>query len=114
MSPEVSQGTEDAEGFLDAEEAVEGPFAVELDDGVAGLDAGGGDDVLAGVVAFAGAVPEEESMEERNRRLILRTAVLGFADLLGKRHWSVKGFKSSSVRACNGSNSRVGNAGQGC
>jgi hypothetical protein len=37
---------------------------VELDDGLAGLDAAGGDDVLAGVVAFACTVPEEGSVEE--------------------------------------------------
>jgi len=48
---------------------VEGPFAVELEDGpVVGDGAGeaaGGDDVLAGVVAFGGAGPEEEAVVER-------------------------------------------------
>ena len=47
---------------------MEGPFAVELEDGpVVGDGAGeaaGGDDVLAGVVAFGGAGPEEEAVVE--------------------------------------------------
>jgi len=30
---EVEEGEEDGEGFLHAEEAVKGPFSVELDDG---------------------------------------------------------------------------------
>lgn len=66
----VEEGEEDGEGLLHAEEAVEGPFAVELDDGggarvrrVVG-EAGVGYDVLAGVVAFGGAVPEEEGAVE--------------------------------------------------
>lgn len=49
---EVEEGEEDGEGLLHAEEAVEGPFAVELDDGFGGSDALVGDYVLAGVVAF--------------------------------------------------------------
>jgi hypothetical protein len=64
VGEEVAEGPEDAEGLLHAEEAVEGPLAVELDDGLAGLDAAVGDDVLAAVVALAGAVPEEEAVEE--------------------------------------------------
>jgi hypothetical protein len=53
---------------LDAQEAVEGPFAVELEDGLqvggfAGEAAGGGY-VLAGVVAFGWAIPEEEAALE--------------------------------------------------
>lgn len=64
VRPEVADGEEHGEGLLHAEEAVEGPFAVELDDVEVGGDAGGGDDVLAGVVAFGGAVPEEEAAEE--------------------------------------------------
>jgi len=51
---------------LHAEEAVKGPFAVKLDDGlevgrVTG-EAMRGDDVLAGVTTFGGAVPEEEAV----------------------------------------------------
>lgn len=64
VGEEVAEGPEDAEGLLHAEETVEGPLAVELDDGLAGLDAAVGDDVLAAVVALAGAVPEEEAVEE--------------------------------------------------
>lgn len=60
VRPEVGGGEKHREGFLDAEEACEGPFAVELDDGEGGGFAGGGDYVLASVVAFGGAVPEEE------------------------------------------------------
>ena len=64
VRPEVAEGEEDAEGLLHAEEAVEGPLAVELDDGEVGGDPFVGDDVLAGVVAFAGAGPEEETVKE--------------------------------------------------
>lgn len=60
MREEVQQGEEDGEGLLHAEEAVEGPFAVELNDGFQGGDACIGDDVLAGVVAFGSAIPEEK------------------------------------------------------
>jgi len=49
---EVEEGEEDGEGFLHAEEAVEGPFAVELDNWLRRSDALVGDYVLAGVVAF--------------------------------------------------------------
>lgn len=68
MGEEVEEGEDDAEGFLHAEETVEGPFAVELEDwltvgGFAG-EARVGDDVLAGVVAFGRAVPEEEAVLE--------------------------------------------------
>lgn len=61
MRPEVADREEHGEGFLHAHEAVKGPFAVELDDGEVGGDARAGDDVLAGVIAFGGAVPEEEA-----------------------------------------------------
>ncbi|KFY23002.1 hypothetical protein V493_06164 [Pseudogymnoascus sp. VKM F-4281 (FW-2241)] len=56
----VEEGEDDGEGLLHAEDAVEGPFAVELDDGEGRVlrDAQVGDYVLAGVVAFGGAGPE--------------------------------------------------------
>ena len=57
---EVEDGEEDGEGLLHSEEAVEGPFAVELHDRFRGRDALVGNYVLAGVVAFCWAVPEEE------------------------------------------------------
>jgi hypothetical protein len=47
---------------LHAEEAVERPLAVELHDGFRGCDALVGDYVLAGVVTFRGAIPEEQAM----------------------------------------------------
>lgn len=59
VRPEVGGREEHGDGLLHAEHAREGPFAVELDDGLVGGEAGGGDDALAGVVAFGGAVPEE-------------------------------------------------------
>ena len=66
MSQEVEQGEDDGEGLLHAQEAVEGPFAVELEDGFAvGWVAGEAlvsDDVLACVVAFRRAVPEQDAM----------------------------------------------------
>ena len=64
VGPEVSEGEEDAEGLLHAEEAAERPFAVELDDGFRGGDALVRDDVLARVVAFGGAVPEQDAVEQ--------------------------------------------------
>lgn len=69
VGEEVEQAEEHAEGLLHAQEAVEGPFAVELEHGlavgrVAGF-AGVGDDVLACVVALGWAVPEEEPSLER-------------------------------------------------
>lgn len=58
---EVEGGEEDGEGLLDAEQAGEGPLAVELDDRLVGGAASFGDDCLAGVVAFGGTIPEEEA-----------------------------------------------------
>jgi hypothetical protein len=68
VGEEVEEREEDGEGFLHAQEAIERPFAVELEDrfavrGIAGL-ADVGYDVLAGVVALGGAVPEEETALE--------------------------------------------------
>lgn len=60
----VEEGEDDGEGLLHAEEAVEGPFAVELVDVRVEGERGGGYDVLAGVVAFGGAGPEEEAAVE--------------------------------------------------
>lgn len=61
---EVEEGEEDGEGLLHAEDADEGPFAVELLDGEVGEDAFVRDYVLAGVVAFGWAGPEEEAVVE--------------------------------------------------
>lgn len=60
----VQDGEDDGEGFLDAEDAEEGPFPVELLDGETFGDAGGGDAALAGVVAVLGTGPEEEAEVE--------------------------------------------------
>jgi len=56
---EVEDREEDREGLLDAEEATERPFTVELLDGEALGDPGDGEAALACVVAFGAAVPEE-------------------------------------------------------
>lgn len=64
VRPEVERREEHREGLLDAEDAREGPFAVELDDGLVGGQARGRDYGLAGVVAFGGAVPEKEAVVE--------------------------------------------------
>lgn len=68
VGEEIKKREEDGEGLLHAEEAIERPFSVVLDDGVevgwiAG-ESGGGGYVLAGVVAFRGAGPEEEPVVE--------------------------------------------------
>ena len=64
----VEQAEDDAEGLLYAHEAIERPFAVELVDrlhvGWVAGEAFRGDEVLAGVVAFGGTVPEEEATVE--------------------------------------------------
>jgi hypothetical protein len=61
----VQQREDDAEGLLHAQEPVEGPFAVKLDDRLqirrVAREASGGDDVLACVVAFGGAGPEKKA-----------------------------------------------------
>lgn len=62
----VEEREDDGEGFLHAKDAVEGPFTVKLDDGEGRVlrDAHVGDYVLAGIVAFGGAGPEEQTMEQ--------------------------------------------------
>jgi hypothetical protein len=56
VSEKIEQRKDDGKGFLHAEETVEGPFAVELEDrfsvGRFASKAFIGDDVLTGVVAF--------------------------------------------------------------
>lgn len=66
VSEEVEEREEHGEGLLHAQDTAEGPFAVELDDGLGrgGGEADVGYDVLAGVVAFGGTGPEEEPVEE--------------------------------------------------
>lgn len=81
MHEEIDEGEEDGEGLLHAEESVERPFSVELKDGLRVGDTLIGDYVLAGVVAFGGAVPEQEFMEERDGGFLAWRAVLAFADL---------------------------------
>lgn len=65
---EVEQREDDRERLLHAQEAMEGPLAVELQDRLAvGRVAGEArvrDDVLAGVVALGWAGPEEEAALE--------------------------------------------------
>lgn len=64
VCPKVAQGEEHAKGLLHAQKPVKGPFAVELHHAVAGGDAPRRDDVLACVVAFARAIPEEDTSEK--------------------------------------------------
>lgn len=85
VSPEVAEGEEHGEGLLHAEEAVEGPFTVELHHWLVAGEADGGDDVLAGVVAFGGAGPEQEAEVEREGGGVGGEAVFGFADLGERR-----------------------------
>jgi hypothetical protein len=49
---EIKGREEDREGFLNAEKAIEGPFAVKLNDGLVGDYALISNDVLTGVVAL--------------------------------------------------------------
>lgn len=65
MSEEIHEGEEDGKRFLHAKYSIEGPFSVELDDGFehwrVPVNPSVRDDVLACVVAFCWAVPEEEA-----------------------------------------------------
>lgn len=60
---EVEEGEEYGERLLHAKEAVERPFSVELDDRFGCYDALAGYYVLAGVIAFLWAIPEEKTVE---------------------------------------------------
>lgn len=61
---EVADAEEHREGLLHPEKALEGPLAVELRHGQPGGDAPLRHDVLAGVVAFLRAGPEEKAVVE--------------------------------------------------
>jgi hypothetical protein len=58
MRPEIAEREEDTKGLLHAEEAIEGPFPVELFDREARGHALTSYNMLAGIIAFAGASPE--------------------------------------------------------
>lgn len=100
MREEIKEGKEDREGFLHAEKTIKGPFAVELNDRLGRFDALVGDYMLASIIAFRGASPEEESMEEWNLCSTSNSivTVLSLADLntLFKFRQSV-----TSTRICN-------------
>lgn len=61
---EVAEAEEHREGLLHAEQADERPLPVELRDGFPGCETAARGDVLARVVAFLRARPEEESVVE--------------------------------------------------
>lgn len=65
---EVAEAEEDREGLLYAEYADERPLPVELGDGLPGRETAARGDVLARVVAFLRARPEEESVVEGYKR----------------------------------------------
>lgn len=77
----IEDGEEDGEGLLHAKEPFERPFPVELFSCVTVGDARGGYSALAGIVAFRGASPEEETEVEREGggrgRAVLRATFLG-------------------------------------
>ena len=68
VGQEVEEGEEDGKGFLHAQEAVKGPFAMVLDDGLehrrVSRDTAVSDDVLADIIAIGGARPEKETKME--------------------------------------------------
>lgn len=100
VRPEIGEGEEHAEGLLHAQEAVEWPFAVELDDVLAGLDAAICDYVLTGVVAFAGAVPEEEAMEKGYRTEGILSVYLRVASVLLLLQRQREGGEGSRIGVC--------------
>lgn len=64
MRVAIEDGEEDGEGLLHAEKPFERPFPVELLDCLALGDARRGYSVLAGIIAFRGAGPEEKAEVE--------------------------------------------------
>jgi len=68
VGEEVKEREEDREGLLHAQEAVEGPFPMELDDILPRGNPLVSYDVLAGVVALCGTCPEEELMEKSYKK----------------------------------------------
>jgi hypothetical protein len=60
VGQEVEKGEENGERLLHAQEAVEGPFTMKLYDWLRGSYALVGDNVLASIVAFGSAIPEEK------------------------------------------------------
>lgn len=68
MREVVEEAEDDGEGLLHAQESVEGPFAVELEDGLTVWRVAGfslvGYDVLADVVALRRARPQKEASLE--------------------------------------------------
>lgn len=66
MCEEIEEAEEDRGRLLNAHEAVEGPFAMELEDGFevgwVARDSLVGDYVLAGIVAFGGTIPQQEAV----------------------------------------------------
>lgn len=109
---QVTDAEEHGEGLLEPEDAHEGPLPVELGHAAARLHAPRGHDVLAGVVAFLRARPEEEAEVEGYRRgkkrrgadvSILCVCVYVWPFDPGSRlgRWYRLGFKFGSRRAKN-------------
>lgn len=69
MRKKIEKGEEDGEGLLDPDEAVKGPFSVELDDRIKhwwiARQAPAGNYLLTCVVAFRRTGPEKEAEVER-------------------------------------------------
>lgn len=89
VGEEVAEAEEDGEGLLHAEHADEGPLAVELGDGLPGCETAARGDVLARVVAFLRARPEEESVVEG---YITRRRTEGERGNSGATSWSWSSF----------------------
>ena len=65
MCGKVDEGEEDGARLLHAEESVERPFSVELEDFFGVCNTFVGNYVLTGIITLRGAVPDEESMKQR-------------------------------------------------
>lgn len=71
---QVAHAEDDREGLLEPQHAHERPLAVELRDRLPGLEPAPRHDVLAGVVAFLRARPEEEAVVEGCTRVDVSVA----------------------------------------
>ncbi len=62
MREEIQEGEKNGKRLLHAQEAVERPFPMKLDDRIGFCDALIGNYMLASVVALSRAIPEEEAV----------------------------------------------------
>ena len=102
----IEDREDDGEGFLETENAQEGPFTVELFDRLAGGDTFGGDGSLTLVVTIGRAAPCQESEVKRDHQRVRPFAVSRNAVLLrfsvphGDRYRELKDKMQLTLTQC--------------